>query len=350
MENKIKCVVWDLDNTIWDGTLLEGDNLVFTAQNENIIKTLDSRGILHSIASKNEYSHAKEQLETLKIWDYFLCPQINWNPKSNSIKKIAEALNIGLDSIAFIDDSPYEIEEVKYSLPEVTCINAGHLHDVIDMACMQPNFITEDSKNRRAMYQADITRKEIEDIFEGPKEEFIKSLKMKFNIKKAQLEDLKRAEELTIRTHQLNTTGYTYSYDELCSFQESDRYRLLIAGLDDKFGSYGKIGISLIECEKDEWKVKLFLMSCRVISRGVGNVFLNYIIESARNKKVRLTAEFKHTDKNRLMYATYKFAGFKDIEEKNGVSLLEYDFNINTSFPDYIELEIESNIFMRDEI
>lgn len=119
-------------------------------------------------------------------------------------------------------------------------------------------------------------------IIVGPKEEFLTTLKMMLTIAPASVEELKRAEELTVRTHQLNTTGYTYSYEELDQFRQSDRHLLLIAGLDDKYGTYGKIGVILVECFEAVWTIKLLLMSCRVMSRGVGSVVINHIRNEAR--------------------------------------------------------------------
>lgn len=112
MEQKIKCVVWDLDNTLWDGILTEGDDVQLRDGIIDIIKTLDERGILQSVASKNNFEDAYKKLEELGVAEYFLYPQINWNPKSEAVKKIAENINLGIDSFAFIDDSEFEREEV----------------------------------------------------------------------------------------------------------------------------------------------------------------------------------------------------------------------------------------------
>jgi len=135
---------------------------------------------------------------------------------------------------------------------------------------MNPRFITDESEIRRQMYFSDIARNEVEDEYTGPKEEFLATLEMEFSISPAKEEDLKRAEELTMRTHQLNTTGYTYSYNELNEFRKSEDHILLVAALEDRYGTYGKIGLMLIERHQGLWLIKLLLMSCRVMSRGVG--------------------------------------------------------------------------------
>ncbi|MFZ5985659.1 MAG: HAD-IIIC family phosphatase, partial [Bacillota bacterium] len=266
-ERKIKCVVWDLDNTLWEGVLLEDSRVTLREGVIDIIKEFDNRGILQSVASKNEHNMAVKKLEEFGISEYFLYPQINWNPKSTSIKNIAESINIGIDTVAFVDDQAFEREEVKFSIPSVLCIDAEDLSNVLEMDEFKPKFVTEDSKKRRLMYLSDMKRKEIENSYEGPQDEFLASLNMVLTISPVGTGDLQRAEELTVRTNQLNTTGYTYSYEELDEIRKSKNHKLFIIGLEDKFGTYGKIGLVLIECRDDIWKIKLLLMSCRVMSR-----------------------------------------------------------------------------------
>lgn len=341
-ENKkfIKCVVWDLDNTLWHGVLLE-DNYVYLQQNVvNIIKTLDSRGILQSIASKNDCILAMNKLQEFGLQEYFLYPQINWNSKAASLQEIAKLINIGKDAIAFIDDQLFELEEVNFSVPEVFCINASQLAHLLDMPEMNPLFITEDSKIRRLIYINDIKRQNTEKEFVGTPEKFLATLKMSFTISLAKEEDLQRAEELTVRTNQLNTTGYTYSYDELNHFRQSENHKLFIASLDDKYGSYGKIGLVLIECQESVWTIKLLLMSCRVMSRGVGTIMLNHIMNLAKNNNVRLCAEFVANNRNRMMYISYKFAGFKEIEKRGELMIIENDLTRIQPLPEYVKVQI----------
>ncbi|WP_375501143.1 HAD-IIIC family phosphatase [uncultured Nostoc sp.] len=341
LKKSIKCVVWDLDNTIWHGVLLEDDRVFLQNNVIDIIKNLDSRGILQSVASRNEHHQAMLKLEEFGLHEYFIYPQINWNSKASSIQKIAQSINIGIDAIAFIDDQPFELEEVNFSLPDVLCINTANLEQLLDMPEMNPRFITKDSKNRRFMYLSDIKRNQVEEEFVGSKEDFLATLKMHFTISSAKEEDLQRAEELTVRTNQLNTTGYTYSYEELNHFRQSDKHKLLIASLDDKYGSYGKIGLALVECQDTIWTIKLLLMSCRVMSRGVGTIMLNHIISMANNQNVKLCAEFVSNDRNRMMYITYKFAGFKELNNQNGLMIFD-DNKLKHihSFPEHVYLQI----------
>ncbi|UQA57010.1 HAD-IIIC family phosphatase [Polyangium aurulentum] len=337
----IKCVVWDLDNTLWDGVLLEDGEVRLRAAAAEVIKTLDARGILSSIASRNDHDTAMAKLRALGLSDYFLYPQIHWGSKASSVEAIAKAINIGVDTIAFVDDQPFERDEVRHSLPNILCIDAADVERIPSMPQMMPRFITEDSRMRRRMYLSDMARKHAEDEHRGTPEEFLASLDMRFTIAEAKEEDLKRAEELTLRTNQLNATGYTYSYDELDGFRRSPDHDLLISSLEDRYGTYGKIGLALVERRPDVWTLKLLLMSCRVMSRGVGTIMLNHVLTKARDAGVRLRAEFVATDRNRMMYVTYKFAGFREVERDGARSILENDLSHIQPLPAYMRVEIE---------
>ena|SRR5436853_1913078 len=336
----VKVLVWDLDNTLWNGTLLESDSVQLRDGVRAALDTLDKRGILHSIASKNDHDLAMEKLREFGLERYFLYPQINWNSKAAGVRSIATSINIGLDAVAFIDDEPYEREEVKHSIPEIAVFDSSELDSLADRTEFIPAFITDDSARRREMYLADVERKRAEEQFIGPSEEFLATLGMEFTIARAQEEDLKRAEELTVRTHQLNTTGYTYSFEELNAFRASPNHLLLIAGLTDKFGSYGKIGLTLVEKNPEVWTIKLFLMSCRVMSRGVGTIFMNHLLGLARDAGVALQAEFLSNNRNRMMLITYKMGGFREVSRDGDFIVLQHDLDRIQPRPDWIDVEI----------
>ena len=168
-EQSVKCLVWDLDNTVWNGVLLEDAQVSLRPEVPGILRALDERGILHSIASRNDRTLAMEKLREFGLADYFLCPQINWNPKSDSIKGISETLRLGLDTFAFIDDQPFELAEVAFAHPKVLCIDAAELAGVDPLKRMHPRFVTEESKTRRLLYISDERRLEAEREFTGTK-------------------------------------------------------------------------------------------------------------------------------------------------------------------------------------
>ncbi len=336
----IKCVVWDLDETLWKGVLSEGDDVVLTEGIVSIIQALDQRGILHSIASKNELSGVMAKLDQFGLTNYFLYPQVSWNSKAESIKNIAQALNIGIDAIAFVDDQAIERDEVRFSHPDVLCLDAADIPWMLDMAELTPLIGSADGGERRLRYLSDMQRQRAEEEFVGPQEEFVKTLGMRFRIFHPEGRDLARAEELTVRTHQLNTTGYTYSLEELQRLRESGDHLLLMAALRDRYGDYGTIGLSLIECLETSWTIKLLLMSCRVISRGVGSVLIGHIAREAKRTRVPLYAEFIPNGRNRMMYITYRLAGFREVSKNGSLSLLENRLEEIPQFPTYLEVEI----------
>lgn len=339
-KKKIKCLVWDLDNTLWKGVLLEDTEVVLRDGVREAIEQLDRNGILMSIASKNDYDTAMRQLSEFGLAEYFLFPEISWNAKSHSIRKIADSLNIGLDTIAFIDDQEFEREEVAFAIPEVKCIDAVAITSIVDMPEMRPRFLTSESSLRRQMYMSEILRKKVEEEFVDTDESFLETLEMVFSIKPASEEDLQRAEELTVRTNQLNTTGYTYGYEELNEFRCSNGYHLLVSSLEDKYGPYGAIGLALVEKSPGLWTLKLLLMSCRVMSRGVGTIVLSHIMSQAKAAGARLQAEFLPNDRNKMMYITFKFGGFRKVDQRGDVLVLEHDLERIQPFPDYVKVNI----------
>ena len=340
VQGRVKCVVWDLDNTVWDGVLLEDANVTLRPWVVAHIRKLDSMGVLHSIASKNDHEAAVAKLEELGIADLFLYPQVNWNAKSSSIRAIAKAFNLGVDAFAFVDDQEFERAEVAHEIPQVTCVDVVDLDEVLSRPDFHPRFVTDESAQRREMYRSQIARDELEKDFVGTNNEFLASLEMTFTIEAARREDLQRAEELTVRTNQLNSTGRTYSYDELDVLRESDDHLLLVASLTDKFGSYGKIGLALVEKGETVWHLRMLLMSCRVMSRGVGMVLLNHIMRLASAAGAKVHADFVETGRNRMMQITYAFAGFTEVSREGNRVVLEAGLEQLQPPPDYVHIDI----------
>ncbi|MGN1074765.1 MAG: hypothetical protein ACI4QB_07205, partial [Eubacteriales bacterium] len=210
--------------------------------------------------------------------------------------------------------------------------------DILDLPDFQPRFVTEDSARRREMYREDLARRAEEKTFEGGNEAFLRTLDMHLSVAPVQEGDLERVEELTVRTNQLNSTGRTYDYDELRRLIHDDGHVFLIASLEDRFGSYGKIGLTL--CEKTEGAlcIRLLLMSCRVMTRGIGSAILVYLTRIAARMGLALRADFQETPRNRIMYITYKLMGFEEIERDGDFCVLEYRGGAKT-FPDYLAVD-----------
>ncbi|WP_190329485.1 HAD-IIIC family phosphatase [Streptomyces venezuelae] len=352
----VKCVVWDLDDTVWEGILSEGPGVKLRPGIRELIETLDERGILQSIASKNDEKAALDELERLGIREYFLVPHVSWQPKSALIQSIAERLNIGIDTLMFVDDSAFERAEVEFVHPQVRCVDAAETADLLDRPELTRP-VTEDGRARRMLYLQAEERKAYETSFAGPQVEFLRSLDMRLTIAVATPEDLERAAELTERTHQLNTTGLTFSKAELRELMERPDQTLLVARLTDRFGTYGTIGLTLVGRTPDEWRIRLFLMSCRVMGRNVGGAILRYLAQSAEAEQVRLTADFRPTDVNKAMYTVYRLAGFKKtaVEDPGAegsghdasVKVLRMATGLPHTYPDYLTLSLPEDHALR---
>ena len=337
----IKCVVWDLDGTLWSGTLLEG-SVSLRPEAKEVIQELDRRGILQSVASKNYHDQAMAQLEAFGLAEFLLCPQINWQAKSRSLQQIAQDLNIALNACAFVDDQPFERAEVAFEHPDVLGIDAeAPLRALLEHPRLKPAFMTSERAQRRIMYQQDFARQTAEETYGGTAEEFLASLEMDLRISEAEPEDLTRVEELIERTSQLNSTGYVYAYEELRAFCHSPTHTLLVAELWDKFGWYGKIGLALIERRETSWVLKLLIVSCRVMTRGIGTTLLGEILRQAHAAGCKLQAEFAPTERNRIMMVTYRFAGFREVGRSDGLIILEHALDRLPTVPDHMTLTVE---------
>ena len=306
----VKCLVWDLDNTLWQGTLLEDPEVKLARNVRDVIVELDSRGVLQSIASKNDYDMAWPRLEQLGVAEYFVHPQIGWGRKSDSVCEIANQLNFALDTIAFIDDLPSERAEVTFRTDEVRCYAAEQAASLPAQPEFSPEMITIDARRRRQMYQASFRRDTERESFAGPDAEFLRSLDLVMAVKQAGQEDLSRVEELTLRTSQMNATGVHYPDEVLRGLLDDQNHEVLTVTLTDRFGPHGAVGVVLLEYHRAVWHLKLLATSCRVVSFGAGAVILNWLIDQAARAGVHVAADFRRTDRNRMMDIAYRFAGF----------------------------------------
>jgi len=310
----VKCLVWDLDNTLWRGTLLEDGEVHLDDSIRRVIRTLDSRGILQSVASRNNHDEAWARLEKLGVAEYFVAPQIGWGRKSDSVAHIAETLKFAQHTIAFIDDQPTERAEVTYHLPKVRCYPAERVLELTELPEFSPPVVTVDARRRRQMYQAGELREAERASFAGPDEEFLRSLELEMHIDRATGEDISRLEELTLRTSQMNATGVHYSEDTLRALAVDPDHDVLVISMTDRFGTHGAVGVLLLARHPRYWHLKLLATSCRVVAFGAGAAILRWLIDQASGAGVHLVADFRHTERNRMMEIAYRFAGFTTYE------------------------------------
>jgi FkbH-like protein len=321
----VKCLVWDLDDTLWDGVVLEGDRPRPFRAAVDALKVLDQLGILHAVASRGDHRTAAGHLAEHGLEDLFCVLDIGWGAKSDAIRRIVAELNIGLDAVAFADNDAAERAEVAAALPMVRCYPASRLGELAGLPEFQPEHVTDESRQRRRRYLEERHRASVEREFTGSPPEFLASLELTLTVRRASGDDLARAHELTVRTHQLNTTGRTFGMRELRELCASDRHEVLVAGLTDRFGSYGTIGLAVIELAGPDAVLELLLMSCRVMSRGVGAVLLGHLVRDTVAGGRRLLARFVRTPVNQVMLVTLRFAGFELIDRDGDRMLLAVD-------------------------
>lgn len=295
---KIKCVVWDLDNTLWSGTLIEDglSKLQLRAQAVQLVLELDKRGILQSVASKNNPEDALDALRHFGLSDYFLHPQVSWNPKSASIANIRQQLNIGMDTFAFLDDQEFERSEVAANHPEVLAIDSAQLDDLLSHSRFQVE-VTSESSSRRVLYQQEGERTAELAASTGSYEDFLRSCVLKMEIAPLAEADVARASELAQRTNQLNIGASRYTKEQLTGFMGSPRQKaVLTVRASDKFGSYGLVGLCVVDVEKS--LIVDMMFSCRVQGKLVDDAFVAWLCERYATHGRALSANFIPTKKN----------------------------------------------------
>jgi FkbH-like protein len=310
----VKCVVWDLDNTMWDGVLVEDDEVSLKPQMKQILRALDERGILSSIASKNSHEMVWSKLEQLGIAEYFLVPQINWSPKSENIRTIAKRLNIGLDTFAFVDDNPFELTEVGRAIPEVACIDAGDVCGLLKGDRFQGSQ-TADAKNRRGYYQEAIVREDTEKAFGDDYLKFLAYCEIQLEIRGCREEEFDRAAELVQRTNQLNFSGKKYDRSQLRAILDDATLEKYVLDCSDRFGSYGMIGFGIVRRTMDAVEVQDLMLSCRVQGKLVEQAFFNHLEKHHDPGNARhLRVNFVETKRNQPARQVLEASGFERLE------------------------------------
>lgn len=308
----VKCVAWDLDNTMWKGILVEDgeENLVLNEDAVQVIKELDRRGIVNTIISKNDYDMAWPVITKFGIAEYFIFPYINWLPKSGNLSAVAKEININPDTFAFIDDSSFERGEVGEKLPQVRVFKETDILSLLDRPEFNPP-ISAESAGRRESYRKEMERVAASKTFDGDYKEFLKSCRIKlsfFDLVKAKEVEYERCYELIQRSNQLTLTGNRYSQDAFKILVSSDGMMAWGIRCEDKFGDYGIIGCVVVNNEGEGiWRVKEFVMSCRVARKGCEVKAIEWVKnETAKLGCNSLFADIVDTGRNGALKEAFK--------------------------------------------
>ena len=337
---QFKCIVWDLDNTLWKGTLIEDgpEKVQVHAGVVDVIQQTDQRGILHSIASKNNFEDAIKVLRQHGLEEYFLYPQISWQPKSQSIAQIARLLNIGVDSIAFVDDQPFEREEVKTVLQQLTTIDAADCLQIPGRPeCNVP--VTTESSNRRLMYRQQRQREAVLQAHPEDYLGFLRDCRMEVRINRLNRNNLKRVYELAQRTNQLNFSGNRYQESQLVDIIGSDFLNTYVIDCQDRFGSYGIVGFGVVD--RREPRLLDLMFSCRIQSKRVEHAVLAFLLNRYLPEIDRdFHANYRKTAKNAPGGKVFEELGFEQVAELDGV--LSLVFRRGREVPDDRIVEIRN--------
>ena len=271
----IKCVVWDIDNTLLTGTYLEsGDQPPAPdAGLVEVARELDRRGILHALASKNPPEAADYVARVTRL--PFAAAETGWGRKSEAVRRIIDELAIGADTVAFVDDDLMERAEVAAGLPGVLVLSPEDAAEAPGWPQFRPAVLTDEGRRRGQLYAQRRLRQDEARAFGGSRDDFLRYAGTRVRIAPAVAADLPRLHELSVRTHQFTTAAGPASEAELAGWLGSARHRLITARLSDRFGDDGLVGGVLADISDPAcWTVGLLVMSCRAMGRGVLDALL----------------------------------------------------------------------------
>lgn len=301
---RIKCAVFDLDGTLWSGVLREDGpgGVAIRRSYRRILSHLSQRGILLAICSKNDAAEEQHLPELLgrRLFEKVVARRLNWSPKSGNLRAIAEELNIGLDSLAFFDDSPFERAEVEASLPEVLVLSDAQIPSCLERPEFEPlGELTAEGASRSARY-GDQAKRETAAASAESIDAFLMSCRLELTLRRPGESELPRMHELLQRTNQLNATLRRTSLADLRRYYgEPDRFEVCAASLADKFGEYGLIGLGIAQRDSSAWSLLELAFSCRAMGKHVEHALLLHLARRAESQAASsLEIDFKPTDRN----------------------------------------------------
>ena len=352
MNGKIKkCIICDLDNTLWGGVIGDdglggieigelGRGHAFTDL-QRWLKQLKECGIILAVCSKNNEDIAKEPFEkheemVLRLADISVFVA-NWDDKASNIKLIQQTLNIGMDSIVFLDDNLFERNLVKTLIPEIEVPElpedpALYLQFLQEQNYFETASFTGSGSDRTALYQAEFERKKLEQTFESI-DDYLKSLEMVGEAKSFESTKHARIAQLTQRSNQFNLRTIRYTEAEIEKIASDNHYLTLYYTLRDKFGDHGLVSAVILEKMSDkELFVDTWLMSCRVLKRGMEEYIVNKMVDLAKTKGFEMiSAEYIPTTKNAMVKDIYKAFGFIPVGE-NQYEIVVSDYNYKKTY------------------
>jgi FkbH-like protein len=287
----VKCVIWDLDNTLLAGVYLESGPRPPPPEPAMIeaAATLRGRGIIHAIASRNPPEAADYAAQATGL--DFAAAECGWDRKSDAVRRIIVDLGLSPDATAFVDDDPYERAEVSFEVPQVLVLSPEDMADAVGWPEFSPPAVTAEARRRGEMYAERRRREQEARAFAGSRDEFLRACGTEATIAPAAADDVPRLHELSVRTHQFNTSGEPVAEAELHRLVGSAEHRVTAVRLRDRFGDDGLVGGCVTRAGQDgTWTVTLLMMSCRAMGRGVIEALLAWLTSSAARGGARTLA------------------------------------------------------------
>lgn len=358
-----KCLVLDLDNTLWGGIIGDDgvENLAIghetpTAEMytlfQNYVKDLKERGIILAVCSKNDEEVAKagfKHPDSVLQLDDFVAFYANWKPKSENLISIAHDINIGVDSLVFLDDNPMERAEVRQALPQVSVPEVvggdvfSYIRAIEEAGYFEPISLSADDFKRNATYQANKKRQDLVASV-GNYDEFLQSLSMEAEIASFKPIYYDRIAQLTNKSNQFNLTTHRYTRAEIEQIANDKNYITLYGRLKDRFGDNGLISVVIGEKRNDELHILLWLMSCRVLKRGMESAMLDTLVDKAKlNGCSKLIGYYYSTKKNGMVANLFDQFGFCKIEETNSGTTWSLGIDLYQKKSKFIKIKTEEN-------
>jgi FkbH-like protein len=312
----IKCVVWDLDDTVWPGVAVESDEMPEPHERVlGLMDALEAQGIVCSVASRGDPALAPLLAAHPRLGGRFVAPQVAWDEKSESVARIAAALRIDLGALAFVDEDPFERAGVAHALPAVLVLSVAELESALGGGRFTPERLTDEGRRRAAMYRDEERRQRVEAGFAGGRTDFLCWCEMRLDVGAAEAADLDRMVELGERTHRLNSAARRAGRDDVLRWFAAGG--LVRARLVDRFGDYGLVGMVAVDRTPGaaDWRVDLLAISCRVEGRGVPAALLRWTMDEARRAGAPgLRALYRGNGRNVRLAVLLRQLGFRRVD------------------------------------
>ena len=355
-----KCLVLDLDNTLWGGIIGDvGKEGIILGKDTSIgqayldfqlyIKKLKDRGVILAVCSKNDFDNAKsgfDHPDSILKFEDFTVFKANWDTKSENIYKIADEINIGLDSLVFIDDNPAERDIVRKEFGSLVTVpeigeDVVYFRAILDGADLFTiTSLSSEDMQRNEYYKNNQKREKFRSTFKSY-DEYLKSLKMIAEISVFKNIYLERISQLTNKTNQFNLTTKRMSLQEIEKSSQDKKKISLYARLKDKFGDNGLVSVLQGTILENEVEIDLWLMSCRVFKRTLEHSLLYRFLQEAKNRDIKtVRGKYIPTKKNNIVSNLYKEMGFLFVGEDEGTKIFEINLE-NYEIPNNTNITIE---------